>query len=66
MPNRTMWDGRESERMGMNDERNSENMEDKIEENIEDKMNEMIDEKIRAELIRTAAVSYTHLRAHET
>ncbi len=50
MPNRNMWDGRESERMGMNDERNSENME----ENIEDKMNEMIDEKIRAELIRTA------------
>ena len=54
MPNRNMWDGRESERMGMNDERNSENMEDKIEDNIENKMNEMIDEKIRAELIRTA------------
>ncbi len=54
MPNRTIWDGKESERMGMNDARDSENMEDKIEDKIEDKMNEKIDEKIRAELIRTA------------
>ena len=50
MPNRTIWDGKESEQMRMNDEGNSENKEEKI----EDKMNEKIDEKIRAELIRTA------------